>query len=275
MKRFVGSAGCFLLLASSCATAVEPPPTEQPTEPLGVGFLIGQGTMELIPLLNSDGDFLEMVLGLAKIQYVRELEPPARAMCVEGSLAGVARTVALLQDAGIAADRAYIAYNPEPRPPGAPQWTPRDEMDDMPGSLRKARALLADYPAELVMGPGLRQMSSQEHLYPELARLTDIWMIQSQRLQVDIDTGRKVTPTEYRAAVERIVSMLRKGNPQIRVFIQIIPLTQVVTTPYTAEELVELVFAVEDLVESVKIYGGDTELIRTVIERVRARTAGP
>jgi hypothetical protein len=247
---------------------------ERPPSSLGVGFLIGQGTMELIPLLNSGADFLEMVLGPEKVRYVHELEPPARAMCVEGSLDGLARTVALLQEAGIEPDRVYIAYNPEPRPPGAPQWTPRDEVDDMPGSLKKARALLADYPALLVMGPGLMQMASKEHLYPELARLTDIWMIQSQRLQVDAATGRKVTPAEYREQVERIVGMLREGNPQIRVFIQVIPLTQVVTTPYTAEELVALVLAVEDLVESVKIYGGDTELIRTVIQRVRAVGAG-
>jgi hypothetical protein len=273
MKSWTGLAACACLLAWSCGAVVEPLPTQRRPGGPGVGFLLGQGTMPLIPLLDSDGDFLEMVLGPEKVRYAVELEPPARVMAVEGSLAGLARTVALLKAAGIEPSRVYIAYNPEPRPPGAPQWTPPDEVNDLPGSLKKARTILQDYPAQLVMGPGLMQMTGQEHLYPELARLTDIWMIQSQRLQADAITGRKVAPAEYRAQVARIADMLRKGNPGIRLFIQIIPLTQVVTTPYTAEELAELVFAVEDLVESVKIYGGDTELIREVIERVRKRGA--
>jgi hypothetical protein len=281
MNTLARSAVCLFLLASSCGAVVEPLPAtpgqdtaqDARQRPTGVGFLIGQGTMELIPLLNSAGDFLELVLGPDKIRYVRELALPAKAMCVEGSLDGVARSVALLEAAGIEPSRVYIAYNPEPRPPGAPQWTQGGEVDDLPGSLRQARALLGGYPAELVMGPGLMQMANQEHLYPELARLTDIWMIQSQRLQADPATGRKATPAEYRKQVQRIVDMLRAGNPKIRVFIQIIPLTQVVTTPYTAEEVADLLFAVEDLVESVKIYGGDTNLIREVIERVRRRRA--
>jgi hypothetical protein len=273
MKRWVGLIACACLLAWSCGAVVDPLPSRPRPGGPGVGFLLGQGTMPLIPLLDSEGDFLELVLGPEKVRYARELAPPARVMCVAGSLAGLAQTVALLEAAGIEPARVYIAYNPEPRPPGAPQWTPPDEVSDLPGSLRKARALLQDYPAELVMGPGLSQMAGQEHLYPELAGLTDIWMIQSQRLQADAATGRKVTPAEYRAQVLRIADMLRKGNPRIRIFIQIIPLSQVVTTPYTAEELATLVLAVEDLVDSVKIYGGDTELIREVIERVRKRSS--
>jgi hypothetical protein len=268
MKRWIAPVVCACLLAGSCGV-VDPVPTDRGPGSTGVGFLLGDGTMPLIPLLDSEGDFLEMVLGPGKLRYALELEPPARVMGIEGSVEGVARSIALLEEAGIAPSRVYIAYNPEPRPPGAPQWTPPDEVNDLAGSLRKVRALLQDYPAELIMGPGLSQMFGQEHLYPELARLADIWMIQSQRLQVDAATGRKVTPAEYRAQVSRIVGMLRQGNPRIRVFIQIIPLTRVVTTPYTAEELAELVFAVEDLVESVKIYGGDTSLIREVIGRVR------
>jgi hypothetical protein len=236
---------------------------------LGVGFLIGEKTAELIPLLTKDKDFLEMVLGPEKIRHVRALQPPAKSMCVVGSLEDLARTIGLLKEAKIEPPRVYLAYNPEPRPPGAPQWTPREEVDDFLGSLQKARAMLKDYPAAFVMGPGLIQMGKQEHLYPELAQACDVWMIQSQQLQVDLETGQKVSPATYRSRVKRIVDMLRQGNPQIRVFVQIIPLTRRVPSPFTAAELAEYLRAIEDLVESAKIYGGDTELIKEVIQRVR------
>ena len=109
---------------------------------LGVGFLIGRTTEGLIPLLRADKDFLEMMLGPDKIRYVRALKPPVRAMCISESLEGVAKTVKLLKDAGIGPERVYVAYNPEPRPPGARQGTPREELDDYLGSLKKARELV-------------------------------------------------------------------------------------------------------------------------------------
>jgi hypothetical protein len=238
---------------------------------LGVGFLIGRGTEELIPLLSRENDFLEMMLGPEKVRYIRSLKPPARAMCVCESLEGVARAVDILQDAEINPDRVYIAYNPEPRPPGARQTTPREELDDYLSSLKKARELVKAYGAPLVMGPGLSEMAKHEHLYPEMARHCDIWIIQSQRLQLNLETDEPVPVERYREEVKRIVELLRQGAPDIRVFVQIIPLK---ATPrrkeaFTAERLASYVLAVEDLVDAAKIYGGNTELIAEVIQRVR------
>ena len=241
------------------------------TDGLGVGFLIGQNTEELIPLLTGEKDFLEMMLGPEKVRHIRSLEPPARAMCVSESLEGVARAVKILQEADIGPERVYIAYNPEPRPPGARQCTPREELDDYLGSLKKARELVKDFGAPLVMGPGLSEMAKREELYPEMARHCDIWMIQTQRLQLDPETDEPATGERYREDVERIVGLLRQGNPDIQVFVQIIPLQK---TPerraaFTAERLASYLLAVEDLVDAAKIYGGNTELIAEVIDRLR------
>lgn len=238
---------------------------------LGVGFLIGKGTEELIPLLTQEGDFLEMMLGPEKVQYIRELKPPARAMCIAENLEGVARAVKILQEAKIAPEWVTIAYNPEPRPPGARQCTPREELDDYLASLKKARDLVKDYGAPLVMCPGLLEMAKREHLYPEMAKYCDIWLIQTQRLQLDLETEESASDEQYREGVERIVKLLRQGNPDIQVFVQIIPLkkTPERSATFTAERLASYLLAVEDLVDAAKIYGGDTELITEVIHRLR------
>ena len=238
---------------------------------LGVGFLIGKGTEELIPLLSREKDFLEMMLGPEKVRYIRELKPPARAMCISENLEGVARAVKILQEANIEPERVYIAYNPEPRPPGARQCTPREELDDYLASVKKARELVKDYGAPLVMAPGLIEMAKREHLYPEMAKHCDIWMIQTQRLQFDLETQKPTSDEHYRAEVKRIVGLLRQGNPDIQVFVQIIPLQ---ATPerrevFTAERLASYLLAVEDLVGAAKIYGGNTELIAELIHRLR------
>lgn len=259
-------------------SAAAPGPDSRPAgkaSRLGVGFLIGRTTDAIVPLLQTDKDFLEMMLGPGKIRHIQSLLPPARAMCVCQSLDGVAKTVALLQEAKIGSQRVYIAYNPEPRPPQARQCTPREELDDFVGSLQKARALVKNYGAPLVMGPGLAEMAKREHLYPELARHCDIWMIQTQRLQLDPQTGTPVSPERYREQVQRIVALLQQGNPDIRVFVQIIPLqaTDERKAFFTAERIVSYLRAVEDLVESAKIYGGNTELIAEVVNRLRGGTA--
>ena len=192
----------WAVLVSAGATAVQsataqvpaPPQTEKASRS-GVGFLIGRTTDSLVPLLQTDKDFLEMMLRPDKGRHIRALPPPARAMCICLSLAGVAKTVNLLQEAKIGPDRVYVAYNPEPRPPRARQATPREELDDYAGSLKKARELVKDYGAPLIMGPGLNAMASREHLYPELAKHCDIWMIQTQRLQLDPHTGTPLPAT--------------------------------------------------------------------------------
>ncbi len=280
MKPFSLLIASVLLCATGCVgVAGEPPvPTTTPagrssalpgTTTLGIGFLIGKDTAKITPLLAAENDFLEMVLGPDKVSSIQALRPPARAMCISLSLQGIAGAVAILKEAGVPPERVLIAYNPELRQTQA--VTPPEELADLPGSILQARRLLADYPAQLVVGPGLSQMQRQEDLYPELARCCDAWMIQSQSLQLDPQSGLPVTPGEYRRQVQRIVDLLRRGNPQVRVYVQIIPgaWTHQATVNFTAELTVSYLEAVADLVVGAALYGGDAALISDIIRRLR------
>ncbi len=243
--------------------------TERAGPPLG--FLIGRHTDRLVPLLKRPGDFLEMMVGPARVPHIRALPPEAKAMCVCLNLEGMARTVEILQEAGIEPERVLIMYNPEERPPRAPQCTPGEELEDPVGSLRKARALLRHYPAPLFMAPGLSRMETHEELYPVLARLCDGWMIQTQRLEVDRETWEPVPPEEYGAEVRRVVGMLREGNPDIQIMVQLIPFTRTpeLKAAFTPERMVAYVRSIEDVVEGVKLYGGDDVLTERVFELLR------
>jgi len=174
---------------------------------------------------------------------------------------GVRETINTLRRAGVAPERVIIAYNPE-RQPG----TPTQEMDDLVGSARRAREIARAYGALLLVGPGLREMEQREDLYPELAKHCDIWLIQSQRLQLDPITRRPIEPADYRAKVKRIVDRLCAGNPDIRIFVQVVTTSERGRSEMTAEQVVAYLRAVEDLVDTVRIYGGSRQLLSRIIE---------
>jgi hypothetical protein len=93
--------------------------------------------------------------------------------------------------------------------------TPDEEWQDIVAATKAARAISDQYGKLLVMGPGFRLMSQNEDQYPVLSGLADIWMLQTQRLQVD-------PPGEaYRDEVERVVKLIRSGNPDIPIWAQI------------------------------------------------------
>lgn len=93
--------------------------------------------------------------------------------------------------------------------------TPDEEWQDLVGSTRKAKLIAEKYGKLLVMGPGFRLMSENEDKYPVLAEIADIWMLQTQRLQID-PPGEK-----YRAEVERIIDLIRSGNTDMSIWGQI------------------------------------------------------
>jgi hypothetical protein len=95
------------------------------------------------------------------------------------------------------------------------QSTPDEEWQDLVGSTRAAKSIAERYGKQLVMGPGFRLMSDNEDQYPVLAEMADIWVLQTQRLQSN-PPGEK-----YRAEVERIVNLIRSGNPGISIWAQI------------------------------------------------------
>jgi hypothetical protein len=130
------------------------------------------------------------------------------------------------------------------------------------------------YGAPLLVGPGLREMGRHEELYPELAKHCDIWMIQSQRLQLDVATRKPVSVAEYRESVKHIVDLLHQGNPRIRIFVQLVTTAERGALKMTAEQVVAYVRSVQDLVDAVRIYGGSEQFLREFIERLRAPPSG-
>ncbi|MGD8791941.1 MAG: hypothetical protein PVF47_05260, partial [Anaerolineae bacterium] len=92
--------------------------------------------------------------------------------------------------------------------------TPEEEWQDLIGSTEKARAIADEYGKLLVMGPGFRLMSENWDKYPEMAALADLWVLQTQRLQVN------PPGSEYRQDVQRVVDQIRAGNPNISIWAQ-------------------------------------------------------
>lgn len=95
------------------------------------------------------------------------------------------------------------------------QSTPGAEWRDLIGSTQKAREIAGQYGKMLAMGPGFRLMSSNEDKYPEMAGLADLWIFQTQQLQ------KNPPGPVYRQEVERIVGLIRSGNPDIPIWAQI------------------------------------------------------
>lgn len=254
-----------LLLAAAPVIADEPVP------PPGLGFLWYPRSEAAAGKLTGETDFVDLILGGDKLRVFEQIKPPVRVVCLclalkrhEGRpFPGVKETIEMLQAAGVPPERVVIGYNPE-RSPG----TTDAELDNLLDSVKLAREMARAYGSPLLVGPGLREMSQREELYPELAGNCDIWLIQSQRLQMHQSREGK-SPEEYRAGVERIVEMLRQGNPEIRIVVQIVAGAGGAPDRFNSDQIVAYIRAVEDLVYAVRIYGGSPELLDGVIERLR------
>ena len=259
---------CALLIATGPLAVADEPPEA----PLGIGFLWYGGSEEAAALLGAETDFVDLILGQRHLAAFEQIPPPVRIMCLSLALErhdarpfpGIKETIEMLQANSIDPERVIIGYNPE-RSPG----TTTEEMDNLVESVQRAKEMADSFGSPLLVGPGMREMLQQEHLYSELARHSDMWLIQTQRFQLDQFTRRVSTPEEYRASVERVVGMLREGNPEIRVFVQILASGRRAETLFTAEEVAAYALAVEDLVEAVRIYGGSPELLVEVIDIIR------
>lgn len=258
------------------AVAASITPKRQPAQRPGVGFLWTNQSRQVAPKLDSPADFVDLILSPAKLDVFEQVKPPVRVACIALSLErnesrpfpGVRESIQMLREADIDPRRVIIAYNPE-RQPG----TPAREMDDLVGSARRAGEMARAYGAPLLMGPGLREMQTREDLYPELARHCQIWLIQSQRLQLDSVTRKPVEMARYRAGIQRIVDMLRQGNPRIQVYVQVVTTAERGTTSLTSEQVAGFVHAIADVVDAVRIYGGSAQLLSEVIERMEATHA--
>jgi hypothetical protein len=78
----------------------------------------------------------------------------------------------------------------------------------------------------------------------------------------------------YREKVKRIADQLRRGNPNIRIYVQLVTTAERGTVALSAEQIALFARAIEDLVDAVRIYGAPPELLIEIIERMRGAGAG-
>jgi ribosomal protein L12E/L44/L45/RPP1/RPP2 len=126
----------------------------------------------------------------------------------------------------------------------------------------------------------MRFMMSREGDYAKAAPHADVWLIQSQRFQVDRDKSKHATPEEYRKNVQRIVNLIHQGNLQTKIWVQIIICPGArAGNDFSAEEIVRLARAIEDIVDAVRIYTAGaakgTETLKEVIRLLRAPAPKP
>lgn len=235
---------------------------------LGIGFILGKETLEFASALTFEDDFVDIMVGPGTVNLIKEIESlPVKISCVFRSLRQMEETISFVQEGGVRCD--YLAYNPEQT-----EKTPQEELNDLVGSVKRVQETARNYGASVVTGPGMGYMLTREELYPQAASYSDVWLLQSQRFQIDKETGRRASPEEYQAQVARIVNLLRQGNPNIKVWVQIIiaPGEREENT-FSAEEIVALAKSIEDLVDAVRIYIGSnpqrTSILRQVIEPLR------
>jgi len=197
-------------------TAVNTPtlsntPTVQPTAEIQLDCRIGTGlrkeTVEiLLTFKNYPGLVMSSNLSLAE-EYFSQLEGWVRV------LGGPSLEV--LTTKAARAIESQIAYEGLGYGLETSATTPTSEWKNLVNSTQKALDLSDENGKLLVMGPGFKIMSKNEESYPPMAALTDIWIFQTQRLQIH---GPGET---YRQEVERITNLIRSGNPNIKIWAQI------------------------------------------------------
>jgi enterochelin esterase-like enzyme len=232
---------------------------------LGVGFGLGRETGDLALAMKGENDFVDTMArgsGLSEMKHLTQ--QGIKVACVFLSLEQMKETISTLRKNNIKC--AYLAYNPEQN-----QHASRAELDDFVGSVKKAKEAATAYGAPLVVGPGMRFMTSREEDYAKAAPFADVWLIQSQRFQIDKDTSRHATPEEYRKNIQRVVKLIHKGNPKTKIWVQIIICPGARPgNDFSAEEIVRLARSVEDIVDAVRIYtAGAAKGMETLKEIIR------
>ena len=194
--------------ATSTATATSTPrPASDGTTGCQIGTGLRQETVSaLLAYEGPPGLVMAASAGLAEA-YFDQFEGWIRVLGAP-SLEALEQKAQRAQERGLAYEA--LAYGLE-----TTATTPEEEWQDMVDATAQARAIADRYGKLLLMGPGFRLMSQNEDLYPARAALADIWMLQTQRLQLS------PPGPEYRAEVERIVALIEAGNPGISVWAQI------------------------------------------------------
>lgn len=193
------------LLVKTPTTATRTP--DLPPEFCQLGLGLRQQTIPILTSYQERPGFVMTATGGMAEEYYPQLKGWIRTLGAP-SLEALEQKARRAEENGIPYEA--LSYGLE-----TSQSTPDAEWQDLVGSTRAARAIADQYGKLLVMGPGFRLMSQNEDKYPAMAALADIWVVQTQRLQVN-PPGQ-----DYRDEVERIVDLIRSGNSDIDIWAQI------------------------------------------------------
>lgn len=156
--------------------------------------------LEFVELLNRHltKDDIVFVRGQPTLLPLVKAVAGAKIAVIRQSLQALAEDATFLKANGVRID--YVCYNPE-------GWqtshTPREELDDLPGAMKRARALASSRSAGLIIVPDRNVFA----LYPEMVREADIFAIQFQRWQHDSDAA-------FAAEVSSVARQVRDLNAQ-------------------------------------------------------------
>jgi hypothetical protein len=158
----------------------------------------------------------------------------------------VAPSLAQLQQLAERADQSEVSYDALGYGLEQGRHTTTEELADLVGATQQAADLADKYGKKLVMGPGFKLMSEHWDEYPLMAASADVWILQSQRLQIH-PPGQT-----YREEVEKVIDQIRTGNPDIEIWVQI-SVTPGPTT-LSVEEWLAYREAIIDLVDGVYVF---------------------
>jgi hypothetical protein len=178
-----------------------------PPEPCLLGLGLRQQTVPIVAAYQDQPGFVMTASAVMAEEYFHPLKGWIRTLG--------APSLEALEQKAMRAEENNIPYEALSYGLETSQSTPDEEWQDLIGSTRAARAIADKYDKLLVMGPGFRLMSQNEDKYPIMAALADIWVLQTQRLQVN-PPGQ-----DYRDEVERVVDLIRSGNSDISIWAQI------------------------------------------------------
>ena len=238
-------------------------PTQKSENSIGIGFGLSERTLPFLRYLTNANDFVDLMNITKSSDLITNAnEKSIQTVCIARSLDGLKEIAALAKEKEVICN--YLGYNPEDR-----EGTPEEELNDFVGSSQKAQQTVQSYGLKLVNGPGLKYISKQEENYAQAAKFTDIWLIQTQGLTIDKKTNKHATPEEYNQSVKRVADMLRSGNPEVKIWAQIV-LTPggVEAAQFTPEEIVAYIKSVEGAVDAVRIYTTGTPNFEDILQKI-------
>ena len=231
--------------------------TPSATELHSTQCLLGTGLrQQTVPVILSHGEHNGFVM-TASNALAEEHFPQ-----LEGWIRVIgAPSLEQLEQKAIRAEQSGIPYEALAYGLETSESTPDGEWQNLVESTERARSIADDYDKLLVMGPGFRLMSQNEDQYPAMASLADIWMLQTQRLQVN------PPGSSYRGEVERVVDQIISGNPEIQIWAQI---TLPPDREPSSQEWLEYQNAINDLVAGtyIGVYTWDTHDNPTLVKTI-------